>query len=912
MARAMSTTDDVAGNVKTPESNDESVSTESSHDSAPLTLDDVLKTSMVDAAQVSQDKSDPADTDDGRANTAHEDNFNAEHAVYETADETAGSAAHEAHRGHEMGKYMGYDNENFRDEQGAELNENTGENTTAEQNTENTENTVEQAQAAEQNAEQAPADENAEQNAGEQNAANTENTEATEAVKVDETEVSNADEAPFEDNAAPVEKAEQGEAQAVVKQAEQKNDKKKTDKADNDEPQGPGFDELDLPDEVVAAVTKVGYESPSPIQAATIPTLMSGRDVVGLAQTGTGKTAAFALPVLARIDRKVRAPQALVLAPTRELALQVADSFQSFADHLGGISVLPIYGGQSYGIQLSGLRRGAQVIVGTPGRVIDHLQKGSLDISDLRFLVLDEADEMLNMGFQEDVERILADTPAEKQVALFSATMPAAIRRLSKQYLNDPQEITVKSQTRTADNIRQRFLMTAHRNKLDALTRVLEVEEFEAMIVFVRTKHETEELAEKLRARGFTAAAINGDIAQNQRERTIDQLKNGRLDILVATDVAARGLDVDRISHVVNFDIPHDTESYVHRIGRTGRAGRSGEALLFVTPREGRLLRSIERATKSTLHEMTPPSVDEVNDSRKSKFMDAITEALADDQVPVFRELIQSYADEHDTPLADIAAALAASSQNGDFLMKEPPRRKRDDRDGRGRDGREGRGRFEEDRGGRGVRDRRSEHAARKAERAEFTRDGMSKFRISVGRRQHVRPGAIVGAIANEGGLTSKDFGHIDIRGDHTLVELPANMPQQVFENLKDTRISGQLIHITPDDGTNVDDGSHAYDDRDDRRGGGRGGDRGGRGGFRGGRGGDDRGGRGGYRGGRGRDDERGGRGGYRGGRDDERGGRGGYRGGRDDERGGRGGYRGGRGGDERGGRGGYRGGRDY
>ncbi|WP_374703508.1 DEAD/DEAH box helicase [Corynebacterium xerosis] len=776
---------------------------------------------------------------------------------------------------------MGYDNENSRDEQGAELNENTGENTTAEQNTENA---VEQAQAAEQNAEQAPADENAEQNAGEQNTANTENAEATEAVKVDESEVSNADEAPFEDNAA---------------EAEQKNDKKKADKSDKDEPQGPGFDELDLPDEVVAAVTKVGYESPSPIQAATIPTLMSGRDVVGLAQTGTGKTAAFALPVLARIDRKVRAPQALVLAPTRELALQVADSFQSFADHLGGISVLPIYGGQSYGIQLSGLRRGAQVIVGTPGRVIDHLQKGSLDISDLRFLVLDEADEMLNMGFQEDVERILADTPAEKQVALFSATMPAAIRRLSKQYLNDPQEITVKSQTRTADNIRQRFLMTAHRNKLDALTRVLEVEEFEAMIVFVRTKHETEELAEKLRARGFTAAAINGDIAQNQRERTIDQLKNGRLDILVATDVAARGLDVDRISHVVNFDIPHDTESYVHRIGRTGRAGRSGEALLFVTPREGRLLRSIERATKSTLHEMTPPSVDEVNDSRKSKFMDAITEALADDQVPVFRELIQSYADEHDTPLADIAAALAASSQNGDFLMKEPPRRKRDDRDGRGRDSREGRGRFEEDRGGRGVRDRRGDHAARKAERAEFTRDGMSKFRISVGRRQHVRPGAIVGAIANEGGLTSKDFGHIDIRGDHTLVELPANMPQQVFENLKDTRISGQLIHITPDDGTNVDDGSHAYDDRDDRRGGGRGG---GRGGFRGGRGGDDRGGRGGYRGGRGRDDDdRGGRGG-----------RGGYRGGRDDERGGRGGYRGGRGGDERGGRGGYRGGRDY
>ncbi|MFD5867397.1 DEAD/DEAH box helicase [Corynebacterium sp. NPDC060344] len=753
----------------------------------------------------------------------------------------------------------------------------------------------------------------------------------TEAVQVDETEVSNVDEAPFEANAE-VEEAQKGEDVGVAKQEkldddaaatksadttksdEKKADNKKAGKKNDDADETPGFDELDLPDEVVRAVTKVGFETPSPIQAATIPTLMNDRDVVGLAQTGTGKTAAFALPVLARIDRSVRAPQALVLAPTRELALQVADSFQSFADHLGGISVLPIYGGQSYGIQLSGLRRGAQIIVGTPGRVIDHLEKGSLNISGLRFLVLDEADEMLNMGFQEDVERILADTPEDKQVALFSATMPAAIRRLSKQYLNDPQEITVKSQTRTADNIRQRFLMTAHRNKLDALTRVLEVEEFEAMIVFVRTKHETEELAEKLRARGFTAAAINGDIAQNQRERTIDQLKNGRLDILVATDVAARGLDVDRISHVVNFDIPHDTESYVHRIGRTGRAGRSGEALLFVTPREGRLLRSIERATKSSLHEMQLPSVDEVNDSRKSKFMDAITEALEDGQVPVFREMIQEYAEEHDTPLVDIAAALAAQSQNGDFLMKEQPRRKRDDR---GRD-RDGRGRFEEDRGGRGQRDRRSEHAARRAERAEFTRDGMSKFRISVGRRQHVRPGAIVGAIANEGGLTSKDFGHIDIRGDHTLVELPANMPQQVFENLKDTRISGQLIHITPDDGTNVDDGSHAYDDRDDRRGGGRGGDRGGYRGDRGGRGGD-RGGRGGFRGGRGRDDDggRGGRGGYRGGRDDDdRGGRGGYRGNRDDRggRGGdRGGYRGGR--DDRGGRGGdrggYRGGRD-
>lgn len=612
---------------------------------------------------------------------------------------------------------------------------------------------------------------------------------------------------------------------------------KQNSKQDSDEV---GFDELHLPEEIVRAVAKVGFETPSPIQAATIPTLMAGRDVVGLAQTGTGKTAAFALPILARIESNVRKPQALVLAPTRELALQVADSFQSFADHVGRISVLPIYGGQAYGVQLSGLRRGAQIIVGTPGRVIDHLERGSLDISELRFLVLDEADEMLQMGFQEDVERILSDTPDEKQVALFSATMPAAIRRLSKQYLTDPEEITVKSQTRTADNIRQRFLMVSHRNKLDALTRILEVEEFEAMIMFVRTKHETEELAEKLRARGFSAAAINGDIPQTLRERTIDQLKDGRLDILVATDVAARGLDVDRISHVVNFDIPHDTESYVHRIGRTGRAGRSGEALLFVTPREGRLLRSIERATKSSLQEMKLPTVDEVNDSRKQKFADSVTEALADPQVEVFRELIEEYAEEHDTPLVEIAAAIAAQAQNGEFLMKEPPRNRRDDRRGRDRD----RDRFERERGrdSRDGRSRGERGQGRRAEAVKFDREGMSTYRINVGRRQHIRPGAIVGAIANEGGLSSKDFGHIDIRGDHTLVELPANLPQQVLDNLSDTRISGQLIGLRLDDGSSVDDSSdyrggygrgRGRGDRDRDRGGFRGG-RGGRGGYRG------------------------------------------------------------------------------
>lgn len=584
-----------------------------------------------------------------------------------------------------------------------------------------------------------------------------------------------------------------------------------------------GFERLGLPSDVLAAVKTVGFETPSPIQSETIPHLMNGNDVVGLAQTGTGKTAAFALPILSRIDVAERSPQALVLAPTRELALQVADSFQSFADHLGKIQVLPIYGGQAYGIQLSGLRRGAQIVVGTPGRVIDHLEKGSLDISNLRYLVLDEADEMLNMGFQEDVERILADTPEEKQVALFSATMPNGIRRISKQYLNDPQEISVKSETRTATNITQSYLNVAHRNKLDALTRILEVTEFEAMIMFVRTKHETEELAEKLRARGFSAAAINGDIAQAQRERTVDQLKDGRLDILVATDVAARGLDVERISHVLNYDIPHDTESYVHRIGRTGRAGRSGEAILFVTPRERRMLRSIERATNASLKEMELPSVDDVNEARKTKFADSITASLEDKQLDIFRTLIKSYAEEHDVPLEDIAAALATQAQSGeDFLLKELPPQKRERVERGGRDDRKG------------GRDRGS--------RFERNSD-MQLYRLAVGKRQNVRPGAIVGALANEGGLNSKDFGRISIFADHTLVELPKGLGREVFDNLADTRISGQRINIEEDTG------------RPPRRENNRGG---GRGGFRGGR--DDR------RGG-------GGRGGFRGGRNDRRGG---------------------------------------
>jgi ATP-dependent RNA helicase DeaD len=438
--------------------------------------------------------------------------------------------------------------------------------------------------------------------------------------------------------------------------------------------------------------------------------------------------------------------------------------------------VLPIYGGSSYGPQLAGLRRGAQVVVGTPGRVIDHLEKGTLDLTHLDYLVLDEADEMLQMGFAEDVERILADTPEYKQVALFSATMPPGIRKITKRYLHDAVEVSVKSKTATAENITQRYIQVAGPRKMDALTRLLEVEPFEAMIVFVRTKQATEEVAEKLRARGFAAAAINGDIAQAQRERTIAALKDGTIDILVATDVAARGLDVERISHVLNYDIPHDTESYVHRIGRTGRAGRSGQALLFVSPRERHMLKSIEKATRQQLTEAELPTVDHVNAQRVAKFSDSITDALGAPGFEMFRRMIEDYERENDVPMVDIAAALAAQSRDGEqFLMSEPPpekRRERDDRPGR------------DDRGPKRSRERRGDFAT---------------YRIAVGKRHKVMPGAIVGAIANEGGLNRSDFGHISIRPDHSLVELPPNLSRDTMKALERTRIQGVLINLQPD-----------------------------------------------------------------------------------------------------------------
>jgi ATP-dependent RNA helicase DeaD len=545
----------------------------------------------------------------------------------------------------------------------------------------------------------------------------------------------------------------------------------------------PSFEDLGIDKRVLRGLADVGYESPSPIQAATIPALLAGRHVVGLAQTGTGKTAAFAVPILSHIDLRQKAPQALVLAPTRELALQVSEAFERYAAHLPGLHVLPIYGGQGYGVQLSALRRGVHVVVGTPGRVMDHLDKGTLDLSQLRFLVLDEADEMLNMGFADDVERILADTPDDKHVALFSATMPASIRRIAKRYLTDAEEITVKNRTRTVANLTQRVLVVAYPQKLDALTRILEVENFEAMIVFVRTKQVTEQLAERLRARGFSAAAINGDIVQAQRERTVDALRRGKLDVLVATDVAARGLDVDRISHVVNYDIPTDTESYVHRVGRTGRAGRTGDAISFVTPRERHLLRAIEKANRQPLTPMRLPTVEDVNETRVARFREAITEALGSDQVGFYRDLVADYEREHDVPATDVAAALAVLAQDDRPLLMEP-----------------------EPAPAPVSSDQRHERPQRRDDRPRRSRSTvpLAPYRIAVGKRHRVEPRQIVGAIANEGGLDRADFGHIDIRGDHSVVELPASLSEQTLSSLQRTRISGKLIELTPLDGSSA------------------------------------------------------------------------------------------------------------
>ena len=741
-----------------------------------------------------------------------------------------------------------------------------------------------------------------------------------------------------------------------------------------------GFLELGLNENVVQALRDVGYEAPTPIQAATIPAILAGSDVLGQAQTGTGKTGAFALPILSKIDVTKPQTQAMVLVPTRELAIQVAEAFQRYATHMKGFHVLPIYGGQSYTPQLKGLKRGAHVIVGTPGRVMDHMKRGTLPLDALNFLVLDEADEMLQMGFIDAIEWVLEQTPPTRQIALFSATVPAAIRRIAQRHQRSPKEITIRSKTSTAPNIRQRYWLVSGMHKLDALTRILEAETFDAMLVFVRTKLETVELSERLEARGFEAAPLNGDIPQQQRERTIAALKSGKVDIVVATDVAARGLDVERISHVVNYDVPYDSESYIHRIGRTGRAGRSGEAILFIAPRERNMLRIIERATRQQITQMNLPSVAAVNEQRVARFKQRIADTLADGETEAFRAIVEEFQAEHDASAIDVAAALAKLLQGSTPLLL--PERSESEQSGRGwarrdeqRDGgrdRGGpagrdRGRGDESRGQRGARVDRAYGAGERAVgrgdrvdvgggRAEgrgdshdrggrsrdlgvdprdhgrgerpveqagaqvgvdqandadsdvFTlermdgedhrdgpvqfasdgavsdsrvassgegdsgirvtadgdhsgagpgargdRDGGARegradraggaqgdrgaradrdsgaqgdrapnaagdrpgrrkrddssdvvfetFRLEVGHAHGVKPGNIVGAIANEAGLEGRHIGHVDIRDDHSFVDLPEGMPRDIFRNLKKVRVVGQELRISRVDG---------------------------------------------------------------------------------------------------------------
>ncbi len=587
------------------------------------------------------------------------------------------------------------------------------------------------------------------------------------------------------------------------------------------------FAELDLPATLQKALADVGYETPSAIQARIIPHMLEGVDVLGQAQTGTGKTAAFALPVLARLDLKKKLPQVLVLAPTRELAIQVAEAFHKYARHLPGFHVLPIYGGSDMRGQLRQLERGVHVVVGTPGRVMDHMRRGSLNLAGLQTLVLDEADEMLRMGFIDDVEWILEQAPAQRQIALFSATMPEAIRRIAKRHLTDPREISIEVKSVISAAIRQRVWMMAGVHKLDALTRILEVEDFDGMIIFVRTRILTTELADKLAARGYSATALNGDIPQKQREQTIERLKSGELDILVATDVAARGLDVGRISHVINYDIPYDVEAYVHRIGRTGRAGRTGETILFAANRERRLLRAIEKATGQTIEQMVLPTAEEVTGKRIGKFKRRITETLDTADLELFRNMVEEYQREYGVPVIEIAAALGALAQGGKPLEARSrsggPDKKRErpaiaadtasQRKSPRKDDRQTREHPQRD----APRPAKSEAtpqarpdqprkpdltAPSKAERsreqgAGSVDTGMERYRIEVGLQHGVKPGNIVGAIANEAEIESEYIGRIEIFDDYSTVQLPEGMPKEIFKHLKSVWVSGQRLQIS-------------------------------------------------------------------------------------------------------------------
>ena len=536
------------------------------------------------------------------------------------------------------------------------------------------------------------------------------------------------------------------------------------------------FKSFGLSEALIKVLDEVGYETPSAIQEQCIPYLLNGHDVIGQAQTGTGKTAAFSLPLIDRIDISTNQVQLLVLTPTRELAIQVSEAIQTYARHLKGLHVLPIYGGQSYDIQLRPLKRGVHVVVGTPGRVMDHIKKGTLKLGSLKALVLDEADEMLRMGFIDDVKWVMEKLPKERQIALFSATMPDVIRRVAEKFLNDPKIVKIKTKTATAQTISQSYWLVSGVNKLDALTRILEVESFDALLIFVRTKTATVDLAEKLSARGFSSEAINGDIVQNQRERTIQQLKKGKIDILIATDVAARGLDVERISHVVNYDIPQDPESYVHRIGRTGRAGREGKAILFVAPRERRMLQTIERITRQPITPMQLPSAKIINEQRVTNFKQRISDTLNNQELGIFEELILSFQKEHEVDAFKIASALALMAQGTEPLLLSEKELSQ--------------GSFKE---GSKAKISISVHADPLKNNPSIK---MRRYRLAVGHKDNIKPGNVLGAIANEAEISSEFIGAIQIFQDFTTIDLPDEMTKETLAILKKTRVFDKKLNI--------------------------------------------------------------------------------------------------------------------
>lgn len=554
--------------------------------------------------------------------------------------------------------------------------------------------------------------------------------------------------------------------------------------------EGPLFRDLPLSEEVQLAVQMSGYITPTDIQAEIVPHMLAGRDVLAQSQTGTGKTAAFALPILSTLDLDGGKPQVLVLAPTRELATQVADSFETYGNFIPKLKVAAIYGGADYEPQLRLLKKGVHIVVGTPGRVLDHIRRGTLKLDGIRCLVLDEADEMLNMGFIDDVEFVLRETPAVKQVALFSATLPAPIRKIADQHLKDPASITIKRKTLTADSIEQRCVFVEEREKLELLSRLIELEKTDGVIVFTKTKDSTVHVADHLVRIGLRAAALNGDLPQARRQRTVDQLKSGQLDIIVATDVAARGLDVQRISHVFNYDLPHDGESYVHRIGRTGRAGRAGVAVIFLTHRQRGKLRLIENLTKKPIQILDAPSAEEINQARIERFKEQITASSTHADISLFQKVITDHAAATGQPIELIAASLAHMAQGGrPLLAKDQPQPRRSSE------------RFDNDRDGRRTRSRDGgESRGRPAPGRALGRPqpGMSRFWIGVGRSDGVRPNNIVGAVANEAGISGGDIGPINIRDEFSTIDLPSGLPREALETLEKTWVSGKQLRIRP------------------------------------------------------------------------------------------------------------------